>query len=244
MIDFHCHLDLYREPRIVVEECISRRVFVLAVTTTPSAFAGTRALVGDAARVRVALGLHPQLAHERQGELALFDQLLPEARYLGEVGLDGSPELKHTWASQIAVFRHVLNAAQNASGRIISIHSRRAAKEVVQELQQCPRTGIAVLHWYSGSLRDLRSAIDIGCWFSVGPAMVRSKSGIELIKVMPKDRVLTETDGPFVTVEDEPAYPWDAEIAEHGLARVWQCSVVEVRQLIRGNLLRLTEMKL
>jgi len=242
MIDFHCHLDLYREPKRILEECISRRVFVLAVTTTPSAFAGTKALVGEAPRVRVALGLHPELARERLGELTLFDKLLPEVKYVGEVGLDGSLELKHTWTSQLAVFRHVLNSARNVGGRIMSIHSRRAAKEVVAELQQCPGAGIPVLHWYSGSQRDLKLAIELGCWFSVGPAMVKSKSGIDSIKLMPKDRILTETDGPFVTVKDEPAYPWDAEIAEHGLARLWECSVLDVRRSIRTNLLRLTTM--
>src|SRR5438552_1595155 len=100
MIDFHCHLDLYSQPRDVVEECIVRGAYVLAVTTTPSAWEGTSALVAGASRIRVALGLHPELAQERKVELPLFDKLLSRTKYVGEIGLDGSPELKGQWEHQ------------------------------------------------------------------------------------------------------------------------------------------------
>jgi TatD DNase family protein len=58
MIDFHCHLDLYPEPQVVVRECVLRGIHALAVTTTPSAWQGTSELVSGADRIRVALGLH------------------------------------------------------------------------------------------------------------------------------------------------------------------------------------------
>ena len=73
MIDFHCHLDLFPNPAGLVEECERRSLYVLSVTTTPSAFLGTRELSSGSRRIRTALGLHPQLAHERKGELPLFD---------------------------------------------------------------------------------------------------------------------------------------------------------------------------
>ena len=50
------------------------------------------ALVANVRRIRVALGLHPQLAHERRTEIDLFDSLLQNSRYVGEIGLDGGPE--------------------------------------------------------------------------------------------------------------------------------------------------------
>ena len=58
--------------------------------------------------------------------------------------------------------------------------------------------GIAILHWFSGPMRDLQRAIDTGCWFSVNPAMIRSQTGRSLIAAMPRERVVTESDGPFV----------------------------------------------
>src|SRR5437868_5038347 len=57
----------------------------------------------DSQRIRTALGLHPQLAHERKSELALFDALLPKTDYVGEIGLDGSPEYRPHWNDQVAV---------------------------------------------------------------------------------------------------------------------------------------------
>src|ERR1035441_1290583 len=91
VIDFHCHLDLYPNPLAIRDECDRRGMYVLSVTTTPSAWKGTSALAAPTKRIRTALGLHPQLAHERMSELALFDSYLPETRYVGEIGLDGAP---------------------------------------------------------------------------------------------------------------------------------------------------------
>src|ERR1700741_2594809 len=88
VIDFHCHLDLYPDPHAVRDECARRGLYVLSVTTTPSAWNGTFALSRDAPRIRTALGLHPQLAYERHSELDLFESLIAETRYVGEIGLD------------------------------------------------------------------------------------------------------------------------------------------------------------
>jgi TatD DNase family protein len=108
VIDFHCHLDLYPNPQAVRDECVRRGLYVLSVTTTPSAWGGTSALAARTQRIRTGLGLHPQLAHERQSELPLFDRFLPETRYIGEIGLDGSPEFRTNWQSQIVVFEQIL----------------------------------------------------------------------------------------------------------------------------------------
>ena len=92
MIDFHCHVDLYPEPHEIARACAERGVHVLSVTTTPSAWRGTSALADG--QTPTALGLHPQIAHERRAEVGLFDDLLTLTRYVGEVGLDGGPEFK------------------------------------------------------------------------------------------------------------------------------------------------------
>ena len=73
----------------------------------------------------------------------------------------------------------------------------RASGAVLDRLQAYRDAGIPVLHWFSGPRRDLECAIELGCWFSVGPAMLRSRTGRALAALMPRDRVLTESDGPF-----------------------------------------------
>ncbi len=236
MIDFHCHLDLYPDPTQVVRECVNRRLYVLSVTTTPSAWSQTNALASGHDRIRTALGLHPELARERRHELALFDRLLPDVRYVGEIGLDGSPEFRDRWQDQLAAFEHILAACRSAGGRIMSIHSRRAVSAVLDRLQRFSDSGIPVLHWYSGGVRDLRRAIDLGCWFSVGPGMLFSDKGRGLVAGMPSNRVLTESDGPFAMLHGQRALPWDVDVVVSQLAIVWSVSREDAELRLKGNL--------
>lgn len=240
MIDLHAHLDLYPDPVAITNECIERDLFVLSVTTTPSAWSGTAALAKDAARIRTAIGLHPQIVQERREELALFEELLPRSRYVGEIGLDGGVELKNTWDVQHRVFGEILRMCRAVGGRIMTIHSRRAATPVLDCLSSASDAGIAVLHWFSGSRRELQRAIDQGCWFSVGPAMLVSEKGRAMAATMPSDRILTESDGPFARIDGRPLFPWDTAMAENALAEIWDVSLVETRQRLLENLKRLT----
>jgi TatD DNase family protein len=239
VIDFHCHLDLYPDPHAVARECVVRGLYILSVTTTPSAWAGTAALTHEAPRIRTALGLHPQIAHERKGELPLFERLLPEARYVGETGLDGGPEYQRHWQDQVMVFTRILELCAGAGGRVLTIHSRRAARPVLDALAAHPSAGTPILHWFSGTQRELARAVDLDCWFSVGPTMLAGEKGRALVANMPPDRVLTETDGPFAQLEGRAALPWDAERAVALLADVWAEPEVAVRERLAANLRRL-----
>lgn len=242
MIDFHCHLDLYPDPKAVALTCAERGLYVLSVTTTPSAWAGTRALAGEAARIRTALGLHPQLAHQRKGELVLFERLISETRYVGEIGLDGAPEFKRHWDHQMKVFTRILDICHAAGGRVLSLHSRRAATAVLDALEVRSRVGIPILHWFSGSNRELARAIDMGCWFSVGPAMLRGEKGRDLASRMPRDRVLTETDGPFAQIDGRSVWPWEAGMAVCELASLWGQPPAQVERQLSSNLKRLVHL--
>ena len=240
MIDFHAHLDLYPDPHTVVRECVIRDLYVLSVTTTPSAWSGTAALTRDAPRIRTALGLHPQIAHERKGELPLFERLLPQVRYVGEIGLDGGPEFRRYLPDQEHVFSRVLSLCARAGGRVMTIHSRRAATQVLDALATEPDAGVAILHWFSGTHRELARAVDQGCWFSIGPAMLAGDKGRALATKMPRDRVLTETDGPFVQVDGRVAWPWDADRAVKALSQIWSEPISTVQGQLLRNLRHLT----
>lgn len=241
MIDFHCHLDLYPDPKAVRDECVKRGIYLLSVTTTPSAWEGTAALANQTSRIRTGLGLHPQLAHERQSELPLFDRFLPDTRYVGEIGLDGSPEFRPYWKSQLKVFEHALNQCQRTGGRIMSLHSRRAASAVLDMLETYPGAGTPVLHWYSGTFAELERAVTLGCWFSVGPAMLSGQRGRTLAARMPRDRVLTETDGPFAHLNGQPLMPWHVEAALQRLSDAWSLPTNEVRATVQRNLRTLVD---
>jgi TatD DNase family protein len=235
VIDFHCHLDLYPVPEVVVRECVERGLYVLSVTTVPSAWRKTAQLADGVKHVRTAVGLHPQLAHQRFGELPLFDALVRETPYVGEIGLDGHPDFRAHWQIQRNVFEHILSTCSHAGGRIMSIHSRRAARDVIDALQLFPNAGTPVLHWFSGSFRELARAAELGCWFSVGPAMVISKKGKEIIARMPRERILTESDGPFAQVNGNQLMPWDVEDAIGPLANIWSLPADDTSQVLATN---------
>jgi TatD DNase family protein len=233
-IDMHCHLDLYSDPFDVVEECKKRDLYILSVTTTPKAWEVTNNLSAKGEKIRTALGLHPQLAHQRAAEIELFDALLPEVKYVGEIGLDGGANFKEYWLTQLKIFRHILSRINREGGRIMTIHSRASASAVLDELDGIE--GIPILHWFTGTKRELNRAIDMGCWFSVGPAMLQTKKGNELVSIIPRKRVLTETDGPFAKYNAKPLMPWDVEIAFSQLSCCWGVSEYEARQQVKHNL--------
>ena len=229
----HCHLDLYPDPFAVAKQCEERELYVLSVTTTPKAWGGTLELTEGNTKIRTALGLHPQLAHQRLHELDMFDSLLPEAKYVGEIGLDGGKGFKEYWSVQVDVFRHILQSVNAAGGRIMSIHSRASAGAVISELSGIE--GIPILHWFTGNKTELNQAIDRGCWFSVGPAMLATKRGQELISLVPKNRILTESDGPFAKWKGSPLMPWDVELSFEQLAKIWATTSIGVKEIIHSN---------
>ena len=240
MIDFHAHLDLYPNPQEIVRECIARDLCVLSVTTTPSAWEGTSVLAASGSRVINALGLHPQIAHLRKGELEIFDAILPKTQFVGEIGLDGAPEFMPHWDDQLLVFKHILLACAHAGGKIMSIHSRRASSVILDMVELFPKAGAFVLHWFSGNKNELERAISLDCWFSVGVPMLSSAKGLDLVRNIPHGRILTETDGPFTKHLGRNAVPWDVQQSVIQLAALWGRSFNEVENDLDKNLLSLT----
>lgn len=235
MIDMHCHLDLYPNPHHIAEQCHSKGIYVLSVTTTPKAWDGTTALAEGYTKIRTALGLHPQLAHERHHELDLFDVLLPNAKYVGEIGLDGGDNYRKHYEKQRLVFRHILKSVSNAGGRVMTIHSRNAASDVLNELVQYPNAGTAILHWFTGTKTELKRAVDLGCWFSVNPTMLATKRGADLVKEIPKERLLPETDGPFAKLNKRVLMPWDTDLVTKQLSEILSQDVEVVWHQIESN---------
>jgi TatD DNase family protein len=219
----------------VLDEAERRGTWILAVTTTPKAWRGNRKLLDGRKRIRLAVGLHPELVAERHSEVALLCALIDETRYVGEVGLDGSPAHRKSLPQQQRVFTRVLAHCENKGGRIVTIHSRGAAEEVLDSLEKHPRVGTPILHWFSGTTKQLARAVELGCWFSVGPAMTRSSKGRNLAGMMPLDRLLIETDAPFGTKNGRPLMPWEAVDCLPDLSAAFKIPEATLTQQIRAN---------
>ncbi len=238
LIDFHCHLDLYPDHVQAIADCERERVFTLAVTTTPKAWARNHELTKGTKYVRAALGLHPQLIGQRAQEIGLWEELLPQTRYVGEVGLDAGPRFYRSFEAQKAVFERVLTACARAGDKVLTIHSIRAAKTVLDMLEQHlpARRGTAVMHWFTGSQSEARRAVDLGCYFSVNHEMLASAKHAELVRTLPLDRLLTETDGPFTRSDDRPARPSDVSATVVQLAQLLGRPQNAVAELLLSNL--------
>ena len=236
-VDTHCHLDKYDRPGEVLAEARRKRVVVVAVTETPADFARLRRLFDNDTYLRPALGAHPLRAAKLRGrELESFFAALGQTDYVGEIGLDFTPAGKPTAKRQIEVFDRILSDRRIKS-KVLTIHSRGAEAQTVEALGHAGALGI--LHWYTGSLKAAEQALTRGLYFSVNPSMLRSKKGRRLLQMLPKDRVLTETDGPYSTSNARPSRPSDVPGVVKGLAELWSSTPCEAAGLIIDNMARL-----
>ncbi|MEH3146457.1 MAG: TatD family hydrolase [Methylobacterium frigidaeris] len=238
LIDFHCHLDLYPDFERLVAECDREGVYTLAVTTTPAAWRRNRDLAATTRYVRAGLGLHPQLVEERWREIDVWERHLPEARYVGEVGLDASPRHYRSLDRQKDVFGRILKACASEGGKILSVHSVRAARQVLEMVEEHlpPSKGTVILHWFTGSVAEAARAAGLGCFFSVNSEMLATERGRKLVRSLPADRLLTETDGPFTAEGGQPRRPSDVERAVTRLAEALQVPIEECRVSLLVNL--------
>lgn len=241
-MDFHCHLDLYPNARQVYTKTLLQTEFVWLVTTSPKAYAATIRVLPPTETLFISPGLHPEVADKKSGELEMLLSQMETCTGVGEIGLDGSPRYSRHFELQKHIFESVLRKCSGLGGRVLSIHSRAAAKEVLDALEAHPGFGVAVLHWFTDAPSQLFRAVESGCWFSVGPAMLESANGRKLSGLMPRDRVVSESDGPFAKMRGASVMPWEAATVAVKLADIWGVQREEAMQSLRSNGLRLSRL--
>jgi TatD DNase family protein len=241
VIDFHCHLDLYPDALRLLPEVSRRNLFTLVVSTSPRAWQATSRVFAGYDNVRVALGLHPEVFEKKQSERDLLLENVRNTQFIGEVGLDGSRRFSSTLDGQERLLDDVLGECASRGGKIISLHSRGAATRVLDLIESHPECGVPVLHWFSGTPKELRRATELGCWFSVGPAMLQAEKGRRLLADMPMNRVLPETDGPFAARNGAPWMPWEAISIAGATSILFGQSMDGIVSIFKDNLRALLE---
>ncbi|MHA6730691.1 Qat anti-phage system TatD family nuclease QatD [Devosia sp. A369] len=183
------------------------------------------------------MGLHPHLVEERHSEMPLFEGLLGETRYVGEVGLDAGPRFFKTMPRQTTIFRRVLALCAEHGHKVLSVHSVRTASQVlyhVEELLPQDR-GKVVLHWFSGTPKEAKRAAELGCYFSINQAMLERDRSRNLVGTLPPSQLLTETDGPFIEGENGAIGPGDVTLAVERLSSLLELSYSDTQRLIVQN---------
>lgn len=243
MIDLHTHLDLYPNALDLLARVNKENRFTLVVTTSPRAWLATSQVFKGHNNIKVALGLHPEVADQKFNELDLLLSSIHKADFIGEVGLDGSAMYSKTLDKQELIFNSTIRECEKAGGRIISIHSRGAVSKILSTIRTYQNCGIPILHWFSGSVEELIIAIKMGCYFSINPVMLGCEKGKNLVSRIPYNLVLPESDGPFAKSGGRPVMPWEAMNICSDLSRIWQMPLEEVRNMIEQNFKKLLQEK-
>lgn len=193
LYDTHFHLDLQKNVKAAIEEINANKIYTIAMTNLPVLYEKEKQQY-DSPYIRTALGFHPELIGEYKKYIPLMWEKLSEARYIGEVGLDFTD--KTYQADQVSFFSELVQRCRKDETKIISIHSRKAEREVLDVLDDA-FSFKAILHWYSGDESLLNRAVKMGCYFSVNGNMLKSRKIERMLEIVPKNRILLETDSPF-----------------------------------------------
>lgn len=234
LVDAHCHVDLFRDPSAIARVVTERRIHTIAVTNVPSVFEYTELLARKSRYLHASVGLHPELIPTHGHEIGIMWPLLERTRFVGEIGLDYSTTDANTRLHQRTIFTQILEKCAVKGDKIITVHSRRSATDVI-DIVGNHYPGRIIMHWFSGSVRELQKGLDYGLYFSVNPAMLNSQNGRAIIECIPKYRILTESDGPLGMAAGQPASPTSTGLVVSYLSKLWQVTELEVAQTILRN---------
>lgn len=226
-VDAHCHIDLLNNWQDVVCRLERKAQFTLAVTTTPKAWIVEQEFARHCQYVRIGVGLHPQVAHERRAELHLLERAIGDSRFVGEVGLDGSPMHKGNLPDQMKVLRRVFSVCTEVGGRVLSLHSVRAAGLILDMLEETKvhERNTLIFHWFTGNTSELRRALSMGAMISVNADMLRTEKGRSHARTAGPRCTLTESDAPFTREHSLVDGAPSVEPAVKALAECWGVSV-------------------
>ncbi len=233
-----CHVDQYPDFESLAGRIDRAGIYTLAVTTTPMDWRRNREVFGSTKHVRAAIGLHPEMVETHLDQAPILERHLSETRYVGEIGIDGGPRSYRSLAIQTRTFSRIITACAEHGGKVLSIHSFRAVSKVLDALE-ChfpPGSGVPVLHWFTGSPSEAKRAVSLGCYFSVNERMALSQNGAKVLAVIPPDRLLTETDGPFTKANGHPSSPFNVHLAVTAIASVLERSEENVATIVLENL--------
>ncbi len=251
IVDSHCHLDypgLAEDEDGAVARAEAAGVRVMqTIGTRLSTFPQTRGVAERHKNVYCSIGVHP---HEAGSEgLSSPEPLLAEVKHpkvigIGESGLDYFYD-KSPRDRQAENFRAHIEAARKAALPLI-VHTRDADDDTASILEEEMARGAfaGVVHCFSSSRGLAERATALGLFLGIGGILTfnRSDELRRIVADMPHDRIILETDAPYLAPvphrgkTNEPAYT--RHVAER-LAEVWQADIEEVARVTTANFFRL-----
>ena len=251
IIDSHCHIDRVdldqfggsMESMLAHAKDLSVEEF-LCVCIDLEHFDDVFSLAKAYENIYASVGVHPT---EQEGKDPSVDELLALANHdkiiaIGETGLDYFHIEKDTADWQRDRFRRHI-AASNQSGKPMIIHTRDAKEDTIELMQQ-EKAEQGVMHCFSEDWDTAKAAIDLGFYISFsGIITFKSAESLrEVAKKVPADRLLVETDSPYLTPvpyrgrPNSPAYTY--YVAEK-LAEIRGTSINDIADTTTANFKKL-----
>ena len=182
-----------------------------------------------------AVGIHPQ---ELADDINLLEELAknPSVIAVGECGLEYLGEVDVE--KQILYFRKQIELAQKYNKPLI-IHARKAMDETIQILSEYKNTR-GVIHCYSGGKKRVKKVLELdGEWFFGFDGNLTYEVGLEeVVKEIPRDRILAETDSPLLTPEPfrgEVNKPEYVKYVYQKIADIWGESIESTEKILDAN---------
>lgn len=228
LLDSHAHLTDERfadDLDAVLERALAagvQTIVCIASDLDDAAHAVELARRAGRPRLRCTAGLHPHVAGSWKPEdpqrlevLAARDQVVA----IGETGLDFHYDNAPRQA-QVEAFRAQLELAEHL-GLPVVVHSRAADEETAALIQQFEARATGVLHCFSGGNRLLRAGLDADWYVSFSGIVTFSKFDDDaLVRAVPDDRILVETDSPYLAPVPLRGRRNEPSFVEHVLRRV------------------------
>jgi TatD DNase family protein len=217
LFDSHCHLT---DERLAAESADvlrrAREVGVTGIVTIASDAddaVAAAAIAGSDTMVWCTAGVHPHRAAVGLAQLPRIRELAAGARCvaIGETGLDYHYDTAPRDVQRASLRAHVELAAE--TGLPLVVHSREAHDDTTAMLRDLPAGTCGVLHCFSGGAALMDAALAAGWYISfAGMVSFRTFDGADLLRAVPADRLLIETDSPYLAPvphrgrRNEPAY--------------------------------------
>lgn len=238
--DMHFHLDLFSNADQVVKDIEESGIYTIAVTNTPSVFCNTYKLCENKKFVRPALGMHPELVSKRFGELDLMTKMINKTRYIGEVGLDYSNVTQEEKIFQRKIFQKILEICAQEKNKVLSVHTRKSAEDAIDMIGS-NYPGKIILHWYSDNIKVLERAVIGGMYFSINHAMTVSNNGKKIINNIPCERIITESDGPFIQLANKPFLPMNIPVIVEKISQIKSISTDAINGSLYENVKKILQ---
>ncbi len=234
MIDTHCHLtfpDFAGRVREELDECARHGVTgAITISTTTRDCLDALAIAGSFENVWCTSGVHPLHAHEGPHEWENLRRVASSPRCVawGELGLDNhyaDPPRAVQRSVLDEQLRRIVGWRGEGLDKPIVIHCREAFADLIPILRGSGLAGDRfVFHCFTGTPDDARAVLDFGAMISfTGVVTYRNAGGVrEAARLVPLDRIMVETDAPFLSPEprrgERPCRPWMTSLTARSLA--------------------------